>query len=61
MQPVNITDADLQDSFKILNKDGSGKVTMAQWKEFYIQVNCSSHHRHPPFVVLFHALMRLAA
>ncbi len=37
MQP-NITETELQDTFKLLNKDGSGKVTMAQWKEFYLQV-----------------------
>jgi len=36
VQP-NITETELQDTFKLLNKDGSGKVTMAQWKEFYLQ------------------------
>ncbi len=35
---INMSVIDLEDAFKLLDKAGVGKVNMAQWKEFYMQV-----------------------
>jgi hypothetical protein len=42
-QPSNITEADLTDSFKILDTHGAGKVNLTQFKTFYIQVFLTPH------------------
>ena len=42
-QPSNITEADLADSFKILDTQSAGKVNLTQFKNFYIQVFLTPH------------------
>ena len=42
-QPSNITEADLTDSFKILDTHSAGKVNLTQFKNFYIQVFLNPH------------------
>lgn len=42
VQSPNITDADLVDSFKILDAAGTGRVNLTHWKSFYIQVCAAS-------------------
>jgi hypothetical protein len=38
LQSPNISDAELAESFKMLDVAGAGKVNMTHWKNFYIQV-----------------------
>ena len=38
VQPYNISESELLDTFKLLDPAGTGKVNMAQWKLLYIKV-----------------------
>jgi len=35
---ANTTEAEVQSAFHLLNADGSGRVNLTQWQEFYLQV-----------------------
>jgi hypothetical protein len=43
----NITVSDLEESFKVVDKDNTGRINISQWNDFYLQVRSVPSHSAP--------------